>query len=221
MGCKGKGPTSKRRKGLPAGPQRTPACLPVPAKTAPVAAPSPAPATDLPKGLLRPESAASLLATPRRQKLLEHIWQRIVAVAAAVRHPIPHAAGALRRVGPTIPRIGKPSPRLPRRHAGSRVGDRRLCACCGSPICCPLAAVLKTRRRSLKPDCRSRLCRAAARHRQDRRRSARRTVRRLAVAPWHGPLHQPYRFATATIGNIGSTAPRQVYSTVNCSTVMP
>ncbi len=40
------------------------------------AAPSPAPATDLPKGLLRPESAESLLATPRRQKLLEHIWQR-------------------------------------------------------------------------------------------------------------------------------------------------
>ncbi len=40
------------------------------------AAPSPAPATDLPNGLMRPESAASLLATPRRQKLLEHIWQR-------------------------------------------------------------------------------------------------------------------------------------------------
>ena len=37
---------------------------------------SPEPANDLPKGLLRPESAASLLATPRRQKLLEHIWQR-------------------------------------------------------------------------------------------------------------------------------------------------
>ncbi len=46
-------------------------------KRSPVAAtPSPAPATDLPKGLLRPESAASLLATPRRQKLLEHIWHR-------------------------------------------------------------------------------------------------------------------------------------------------
>ncbi|WP_320200725.1 MobH family relaxase (plasmid) [Agrobacterium sp. rho-13.3] len=28
------------------------------------------------KGLTRPEPAASLLATPRRQKLLEHIWQR-------------------------------------------------------------------------------------------------------------------------------------------------
>ncbi|MCW2478060.1 MobH family relaxase [Candidatus Symbiopectobacterium sp. NZEC135] len=28
------------------------------------------------KGLLQPEPAASLLATPRRQKLLEHIWQR-------------------------------------------------------------------------------------------------------------------------------------------------
>ncbi|WP_426683077.1 MobH family relaxase [Xanthomonas translucens pv. undulosa] len=40
------------------------------------AAPSAAPATDLPKGLTRPETAASLLATPRRQKLLEHIWQR-------------------------------------------------------------------------------------------------------------------------------------------------
>ncbi|MUI84162.1 MobH family relaxase [Pseudomonas aeruginosa] len=40
------------------------------------AAPSPAPTTDLPKGLIWPESAASLLATPRRQNLLEHIWQR-------------------------------------------------------------------------------------------------------------------------------------------------
>ncbi|MFW7348370.1 MAG: MobH family relaxase [Pigmentiphaga sp.] len=39
-------------------------------------APPPTPAPDPPKGLLRPESAASLLATPRRQKLLEHIWQR-------------------------------------------------------------------------------------------------------------------------------------------------
>lgn len=39
-------------------------------------APSPTPAANLPKGLLRPESAAALLATPRRQKLLEHIWQR-------------------------------------------------------------------------------------------------------------------------------------------------
>lgn len=28
------------------------------------------------KGLTRPQSAASLLATPRRQKLLDHIWQR-------------------------------------------------------------------------------------------------------------------------------------------------
>ena len=36
----------------------------------------PTPAADLPKGLLRPESAASLLTTSRRRKLLEHIWQR-------------------------------------------------------------------------------------------------------------------------------------------------
>ncbi|GKT02096.1 hypothetical protein AVKW3434_21925 [Acidovorax sp. SUPP3434] len=40
------------------------------------ATPTPPPATNLPKGLMRPESAASLLATPLRQKLLEHIWQR-------------------------------------------------------------------------------------------------------------------------------------------------
>ena len=37
--------------------------------------PSPTPAAT-PKGLMRPEPAASLLAMPRRQKLLEHIWQR-------------------------------------------------------------------------------------------------------------------------------------------------
>jgi integrating conjugative element relaxase (TIGR03760 family) len=35
----------------------------------------PAP-VEIPKGLTRPEPAASLLASPRRQKLLEHIWQR-------------------------------------------------------------------------------------------------------------------------------------------------
>ncbi|EPA95352.1 MobH family relaxase [Pseudomonas mandelii] len=34
------------------------------------------PAIEPPKGLTRPESAASLLSTPRRQRLLEHIWQR-------------------------------------------------------------------------------------------------------------------------------------------------
>lgn len=43
-------------------------------KTVPQSALASAPETA--KGLLRPESAATLLATPRRQKLLEHIWQR-------------------------------------------------------------------------------------------------------------------------------------------------
>nr|WP_067297492.1 MobH family relaxase [Marinobacterium profundum] len=37
---------------------------------------SPTPLTELTNGLIRPESAASLLTTPRREKLLEHIWQR-------------------------------------------------------------------------------------------------------------------------------------------------
>ncbi|KXU38314.1 relaxase [Ventosimonas gracilis] len=40
------------------------------------AAAEPAPEPEPPKGWLRPEPAADLLATPRRQKLLEHIWQR-------------------------------------------------------------------------------------------------------------------------------------------------
>ncbi|MAL96811.1 MAG: relaxase [Haliea sp.] len=34
------------------------------------------PGAEMPKGLIRSESATALLATPRRQKLLEHIWQR-------------------------------------------------------------------------------------------------------------------------------------------------
>ncbi|HGX3311228.1 TPA: MobH family relaxase [Pseudomonas aeruginosa] len=48
--------------------QRQKAATPMPS--------SPAAAEPLPQGLLRPESAESLLATPRRQRLLEHIWQR-------------------------------------------------------------------------------------------------------------------------------------------------
>jgi integrating conjugative element relaxase (TIGR03760 family) len=45
----------------------------VPPVTTPVAPPAPA---DDDAGLLRPQPATVLLATPRRQKLLEHIWQR-------------------------------------------------------------------------------------------------------------------------------------------------
>ncbi len=44
--------------------------------TASGSAPTPTPPADSGKGLLRPAPAASLLATPRRQRLLEHIWQR-------------------------------------------------------------------------------------------------------------------------------------------------
>ncbi|WP_080382297.1 MobH family relaxase [Burkholderia pseudomallei] len=39
-------------------------------------APSASPPSEMPKGVMRPQSAADLLATPRRQKLLEHICQR-------------------------------------------------------------------------------------------------------------------------------------------------
>lgn len=37
---------------------------------------TPAPNSNTGEGLMQPESAASLLSTPRRQRLLEHIWQR-------------------------------------------------------------------------------------------------------------------------------------------------
>ena len=44
-------------------------------RPAPTVAATVAPTTA--KGLLRPESATALLARPRRQRLLEHIWQRV------------------------------------------------------------------------------------------------------------------------------------------------
>lgn len=69
-------------------------------KKAPPPSPAPAPAA-APKGLLRPEPAASLLATPRRQKLLEHIWQRTslsrAQFAALYRAPIERYAALVQQ----------------------------------------------------------------------------------------------------------------------------
>ncbi|HBO3354266.1 TPA: TraI domain-containing protein [Pseudomonas aeruginosa] len=45
-------------------------------RTSPETPSSPTSATGKGKGWLRPEPAAALLSTPRRQRLLEHIWQR-------------------------------------------------------------------------------------------------------------------------------------------------
>ena len=66
-GVQGERPYPKRRKGRPlARHQDTHMLSLFQRKRPPVAAaPSPAPVTDLPKGLLQPESAASLLATPK------------------------------------------------------------------------------------------------------------------------------------------------------------
>ena len=67
---KAKGPLSAHNQGIYMR-------FPFQRKQAPITtAASQAPATGLAKGLTRPETAASLLAAPRRQKLLEHIWQR-------------------------------------------------------------------------------------------------------------------------------------------------
>ncbi|MDR2452472.1 MAG: TraI domain-containing protein, partial [Candidatus Accumulibacter sp.] len=58
-------------------------------KRIPAEAPEP---VELPPGMTRPESAASLLASPRRQRLLEHIWQRTsvsrVQFALLYQHPL-------------------------------------------------------------------------------------------------------------------------------------
>ncbi|PRW31516.1 hypothetical protein CSB96_2187 [Pseudomonas aeruginosa] len=182
--CKGKGPTSKRRKGIPAGPPRGhPHALPVPAKTASGHCP-------ITSARHRPPQRAATARIGRiaagdtapTEAAGTHLAAH-VAVAPAVRHAVPHAAGALRRAGPAIPRFREPSSRLPRRHAGSRVGDRRLCA--------QAAAVpsVAHRRQPRRPggavgslDRRRCLRRAAARHRQGGRRSAGRAGRRLAVA---------------------------------------
>ena len=45
-------------------------------KAPPITSAAPTPPPEPSKGLLRPQSASALLATPRRKKLLEHIWQR-------------------------------------------------------------------------------------------------------------------------------------------------
>ena len=76
-GAKGKGPTPKGKKGSPSSPPpREFAMLSLfRHKKVPGGAPPTAPAA-APQGLTRPQSADSLLATPRRQRLLDHIWQR-------------------------------------------------------------------------------------------------------------------------------------------------
>jgi len=76
-GTKGKGPASKRLKGAWLAWFSAVDRLPLfqRKKLQPPAA-EPAPAIELPKGWLRPVPAVALLAAPRRQKLLEHIWQR-------------------------------------------------------------------------------------------------------------------------------------------------
>jgi integrating conjugative element relaxase (TIGR03760 family) len=79
-GAKGKGPTRKGQKAPPSSPTSgVRHALAVQTQTGAVhcrrAADATSPA-EPGKGLVRPEPAASLLAPPRRQKLLEHIWQR-------------------------------------------------------------------------------------------------------------------------------------------------
>ena len=88
-------------------------------------APTPKPSAEPGKGLMRPEPAASLLATPRRQKLLEHIWQRTRCRAGSS----PRCTSPRWNATPSWSsnsRVGGPSPRLSGRHAGPRPGDRRL-----------------------------------------------------------------------------------------------
>ncbi|OOK51971.1 MobH family relaxase [Pseudomonas aeruginosa] len=145
------------------------------------AAPSPAPTTDLPKGLIWPESAASLLATPRRQKLLEHIWQRTSLsrkqFAALYRAPLERYAELVQAF-----------PASEAHHHAYPGGmlDH------GLEI---VAYSLRLRQSHLLP---------IGANPEDQAAQAEAWTAAVAYAallsdgntwhPWHGPLHQPYRF---------------------------
>src|SRR3989344_5103473 len=79
-GDKGNGPNRKGQKALRPAHRPGFAVISLFQRKRPSPASGAAPTPTLPanpgKGLIRPEAAASLLATPRRQRLLEHIWQR-------------------------------------------------------------------------------------------------------------------------------------------------
>jgi len=70
-------------------------------KAPPSAGAQPTASSEMPKGLTRPELAASLLATPRRRKLLEHIWQRTslsrAQFATLYRDPLERYAGLVQQ----------------------------------------------------------------------------------------------------------------------------
>jgi len=76
-GTKGKGPTLEKAKGTWLALLSAVGTLPLFQRKKPLS-PMVEPTSEpyFPKGWLRPEPAITLLATPRRQKLLEHIWQR-------------------------------------------------------------------------------------------------------------------------------------------------
>ena len=78
MGCKGKGPIPKRQKGLPPGPLSGHRhALPVPAKPAPGRCRAVASTRHRPPERVDAAGVGRIVARhPRRQKLLEHIWQR-------------------------------------------------------------------------------------------------------------------------------------------------
>ena len=173
---KAKGPPGRSATGHPHAP-----CS---AKTAPVAgAPPPAPATVLPKGLMRPESAASL-ATPRRQSCWSTFGsaprcragnsprcterpERYAELVRAFRHR--------RRI--TMPIGGMPDHGLEIVAHSLKLQRSHLLPIGASPEI-SWSSTDRHRRR---------LRHALLRHRQDRRRSARRAGRRHARHPWHAP----------------------------------
>ena len=215
----GERPYLERRKGLPAGPRGHPHALPVPAKrprSLPVASARHRP----PKGLLRRIGRIAAGNTAPAEAAGTHLAAH-VAVAAAVRHlyrtPLEHYAELVQQF-----------PASESHHHAYPGGmlDH------GLEI---VAYALKLRQSHLLPiggspedqAAQSEAWTAAVAYAallHDIGKIAvdlRRTVRRLAVAPGTARCTSHTASATATIGNIGSTAPRQVYSTVNCSTVMP
>ena len=180
-------------------------------------APTPKPSAEPGKGLMRPEPAASLLATPRRQKLLEHIWQRTRCRAGSS----PRCTSPRWNATPSWSsnsRVGGPSPRLSGRHAGPRPGDRRLRA--------QAAAVASAARRRhaggasrqaeawTAGTATRRCCMTSARSRSTCTSST-----RTARSGTPGTARCGGRTASATAGsaNTGCTAPPPGCSTPGCS----
>ena len=195
MGCKGKGPEKAKRP--PARPAiRTPTCSPCSSENGPGRCRAVASTRHRPPERVDAAGVGRIAAGhPRRQKLLEHIWQRTSLSRKQFASFVPSAP--LERYAELVQAF----PASEAHHHAYPGGmlDHGLEIVAYSlklrqSHLLPIGANPETGPRVRSLDRCRRLRRTAARHRQDRRRSARRAGRRQHLAPLARPLRQPYRF---------------------------